>query len=248
MRKELEQNQEELREVEQNQAQLTEEVERNREHIITNRKLITNITFDFDINKQEITDLTTSLDGQIAVIQVNIAALKHNDTQLQTQIDKLQDDFDGLMHDVDVMNLTTFDKINVLNGNISNIKHDIKAIQDKVIELNITDSGLNITIDNLKDNLEVLQIKFNDLALVQQYCIEVIPHGSNRGDAISILKNGQLVDTIKRNFIVTHKTCFDSFDVENDIRSISVRKLLCEFYDRTQKLQRYLENLNFRII
>ena len=161
MRRELEQNQEELREAEE---KLTEEVERNREDIIVNRKLINNITIDIDINKQELTDLTTSMGGQIAVIEGNIGALMHNDTQFQSQINRLQGHFDDLMHDFDVLNLTTLDQIHVLNGDISNIKHDIKAFQDKVIELDITDSGLNTAIGYLEDNLEVLQIKFGDLS------------------------------------------------------------------------------------
>ena len=164
MRRELKQNQEELKEVEKHQEQLSEGVEQNREDIITNRKLITEITIDIDLNKKEIADLTTSLDGQIAAIEVTIAAFKHNDTQLQSQIIKLQDNFDDLMHDIDILNLTTLDKFNVLNGDINTMKHDIKAIQDKVIELNITDSGLKTAIENLKDDLEVLQIKFDDLS------------------------------------------------------------------------------------
>ena len=52
-----------------------------------------------------------------------------------------------------------------------------------------------------------------------QYCIELIPDPGNPGDAISILKNGQVVDITpeQKDFVETHKTCFDSFDVKNDI-------------------------------
>ena len=46
----------------------------------------------------------------------------------------------------------------------------------------------------------------------------MIPKG-NRGNAISILKNDQIVDTTpdQNDFVSTHITCFDSYDLENDI-------------------------------
>ena len=54
--------------------------------------------------------------------------------------------------------------------------------------------------------------------LDHHYCIEVIPH-SNKGDAISILKNDQVVDTTPRlnDFNDPHRTCFDSFLPSHDI-------------------------------
>ena len=65
---------------------MRKDVKANREDIINNRKLITNITVDIDVNKEDITDLTTSMNGQIAAIEKDIVALKHNDDQLQLQI------------------------------------------------------------------------------------------------------------------------------------------------------------------
>ena len=52
----------------------------------------------------------------------------------------------------------------------------------------------------------------------QQYCLE-IRQGANRGTAISILKNDQIVDEIPdfRRIGMIHRKCFDTFDVENDI-------------------------------
>ena len=52
-----------------------------------------------------------------------------------------------------------------------------------------------------------------------QYCIELIPDPSNPGDAISIVKNGHVFDITpaQKDFVETHRTCFDSFDVENDV-------------------------------
>ena len=46
-----------------------------------------------------------------------------------------------------------------------------------------------------------------------------ITAGDNKGNQISILQNDQVVDITPsgENFINIHKTCFDSFDVENDI-------------------------------
>ena len=53
--------------------------------------------------------------------------------------------------------------------------------------------------------------------LDHRYCIEVIPH-SNKGDAISILKNDQVVDTIRDlNFNEVHRTCFDLFFPSHDM-------------------------------
>ena len=51
----------------------------------------------------------------------------------------------------------------------------------------------------------------------QQYCIEIIPLMT--GSAISILKNDRIVDTTPADdyFVNTHKSCFDFFDVKNDI-------------------------------
>ena len=52
----------------------------------------------------------------------------------------------------------------------------------------------------------------------RNYCIELIPRG-NRGNAVVILKNDEIVDTTPalNNFVANHLTCFDSFDLENDI-------------------------------
>ena len=52
----------------------------------------------------------------------------------------------------------------------------------------------------------------------QQYCLE-IRQRTNSGDAISILKNEEIVDIIPahRTNGAIHKKCFDTFDVENDI-------------------------------
>ena len=52
----------------------------------------------------------------------------------------------------------------------------------------------------------------------RNYCIELIPQG-NRGHAVVILKNNEIVDETPAfsNFVVSHLTCFDSFDIENDI-------------------------------
>ena len=52
----------------------------------------------------------------------------------------------------------------------------------------------------------------------QQYCLE-IEQRSNTGNAISILKNDQIVDEISayRTNGMIHRKCFDTFDVENDI-------------------------------
>ena len=154
LRKELERNQEELR----------EEVKDNRENIITNRKLITHNTIDIAVNKQEIIDLTISLDGQIAVIEDDILVLKHNDTELQLQLSKLKDDFDVLKHDLSALNLTTLDGINILNDDVSLIQDDIKALQNKVDELDVHDSVLNTAFDNLEYDLKILQYKFDDLS------------------------------------------------------------------------------------
>ena len=57
----------------------------------------------------------------------------------------------------------------------------------------------------------------------RQYCIEVIPQG-NHGEAITILKNDQVVDSISAQpwFTKPHTTCFDSFDLENDIFEIRI--------------------------
>ena len=48
--------------------------------------------------------------------------------------------------------------------------------------------------------------------------MEITP-GFNKGDQISILQNDQVVDFTPsgENFINIHKTCFNSFDEENDI-------------------------------
>ena len=53
----------------------------------------------------------------------------------------------------------------------------------------------------------------------ERYCIELIPDPSDPGNGVSILKNGQVVDTTpaQKNFVATHTTCFDSFDLRNDI-------------------------------
>ena len=46
----------------------------------------------------------------------------------------------------------------------------------------------------------------------------MVPQG-NAGNALKILKNEEIVDTTPalNNFAATHLTCFDSFDLENDI-------------------------------
>ena len=52
----------------------------------------------------------------------------------------------------------------------------------------------------------------------RQYCIEVIRKGSDHGDAILVLKNDQIIDTIPgQNFVDIHLTCLNHFDFENDI-------------------------------
>ena len=52
----------------------------------------------------------------------------------------------------------------------------------------------------------------------QQYCLEITQR-NNKGDAISILKNNQVVDLIPayRTRGAIHMKCFDTFDVVNDI-------------------------------
>ena len=52
----------------------------------------------------------------------------------------------------------------------------------------------------------------------QQYCLEITQR-TNKGDAISILKNEEIVDIIPayRTNGAIHMKCFDTFDVENDI-------------------------------
>ena len=54
--------------------------------------------------------------------------------------------------------------------------------------------------------------------LDHRYCIEIIPH-SNEDDAISILKNDEVVDTTPRlkDFNETHRTCFDLFFPSHDM-------------------------------
>lgn len=43
-------------------------------------------------------------------------------------------------------------------------------------------------------------------------------NGDKSGDEINIFKNDEIVDTIPAgNVFVTHTTCFDSFDLTNDI-------------------------------
>ena len=53
-------------------------------------------------------------------------------------------------------------------------------------------------------------------------CIKIIPisgHYSNEGDAITILRNDEVIDTTPAyaDFVNTHETCFESFDMKNDI-------------------------------
>ena len=52
----------------------------------------------------------------------------------------------------------------------------------------------------------------------QQYCIEIIDSPHYPADGLLILKNDQVVDAIfiDNIYVDTHKTCFDSFDEEND--------------------------------
>ena len=64
-----------------------EQVERNREDIITIRKEISNNTIAISVNAQDIADLQS----QIALVEVDIVALKHNNTQIQAQIVRLKD-------------------------------------------------------------------------------------------------------------------------------------------------------------
>ena len=63
------------------------QVERNREDIITIRKEISDNTIAISVNAQDIADLQS----QIALVEVDIVALKHNNTQIQAQIDRLKD-------------------------------------------------------------------------------------------------------------------------------------------------------------
>ena len=60
------------------------QVERNREDIITIRKEISDNTIDISVNTQDIADLQS----QIALVEVDIVALKHNNTQIQVQINR----------------------------------------------------------------------------------------------------------------------------------------------------------------
>ena len=64
-----------------------EQVERNREDIITIRKEISDNTIDISVNAQDI----ANLQSQIALVEVDIVALKHNNTQIQAQIVRLKD-------------------------------------------------------------------------------------------------------------------------------------------------------------
>ena len=64
----------------------------------------------------------------------------------------------------------------------------------------------------------------------QQYCIEIIDSVHYPADGLLILKNDQVVDTIPTrmsfnvDYVDTHKTCFDSFDEENDTIEIRGEK------------------------
>ena len=51
-----------------------------------------------------------------------------------------------------------------------------------------------------------------------QYCFEIVP-ANETGNAVVILKNNVEVDRTPEmsSFVNTHRTCFDSFDVLNDI-------------------------------
>ena len=51
----------------------------------------------------------------------------------------------------------------------------------------------------------------------ENYCIELNPE--DKGEAIDILKNDEIVDTTPAfdEFVASHLTCFDSFDLEHDI-------------------------------
>ena len=53
--------------------------------------------------------------------------------------------------------------------------------------------------------------------LLDRYCIEVTPY-ADKGDAITILKNDQVVDETPylNDFNDTHTTCFDSFLPSHD--------------------------------
>ena len=57
-----------------------------------------------------------------------------------------------------------------------------------------------------------------DLFLEQKYCIELTPT-NNKGNAVGILRNDKIVDTTPAfdDFVAKHVTCFDSFDLKNDI-------------------------------
>ena len=72
------------------------------------------------------------------------------------------------------------------------------------------------TLRRLPKTTQLLNL---NILLGLQYCIELIPDPSDPGSAVSILKNGQVVDTTpaQKNFAETHTTCFDSFDLQNDI-------------------------------
>ena len=63
--------------------------------------------------------------------------------------------------------------------------------------------------------------------LNNRFCLKVILH-SNKGDAISILTNDQVVDTTPRlnNFTETHRTCFDSFFPSHGSKRISSSRYL----------------------
>jgi len=51
----------------------------------------------------------------------------------------------------------------------------------------------------------------------ESYCIEVVPRTFNRGDAILVLKNNQIVNTIPSRFTDTKQICFPDLDLKEDI-------------------------------
>ena len=117
-----------------------------------------------------------SLYGSIEAIEEVIARLKHNDTQKQKKISKLKDDFEALKNDfvsfdstIQQFNYTAQignlqNNINILNGDRINMKNDIKALQDKVNDIDIHDSVLETAIRNLQNDTETLENIFEELS------------------------------------------------------------------------------------
>ena len=120
-------------------------------------------------------DTILGLNVLIEAIEEDILGLKHNDTQLQTKIYTLKDDFGALKYDfvsfnstIQQFNYTALidnlqDVITILNGDIDTLKGDIKALEDKVNDLDIHDSVLKTAIGNLQNDTEALENELKEL-------------------------------------------------------------------------------------